>query len=291
MKRTGLGVSLDVANAVFARLGVGFHTEFLQANEEFFQAKVEELDFSNPETLKTINRFVSKATNEKINDLLNEPIEPTTVMFLINCVYFKGEWSVKFDKSKTEDLPFAGVGDVPTMYRKGMMVATGRVDLCQCMSLPFGSSGDVRMLSIVPSGSNTVDDVLASLDAEMLTGFTTSNYKREGQLWLPRINVTYDASLNKSLSAIGMEQAFGDADFSGMRQTPPAVFIEEVKHRTTFAVNEEGAEGTAATAVRMGLESLARPFEMRFDRPFVTFVSDSVSNTVLFAGVITDPTK
>lgn len=295
LKRAGIGVTLDVANAIFARAGVGFKPEFLEANKSFFGARVDELDFSDPKTVDTINSFVSDSTNEKIPTLL-DAIAADTVMFLINCVYFKGEWTEKFDKDDTQDLAFAtpeGSKDLPTMYRNGDMIYGKDYDdnIYQYVSLPFGDSKAVRMLVYLPGADKTVDDVLAALDEAKLLSAATQDYDSEGTLRLPRIDITYENSLNDSLQALGMSQAFGDADFSGMRQTPPALFIQEVKHKTMFKVDEEGAEGAAVTSVSIGIECVRMPFMMNVDRPFVTFVVDSETNAVLFAGVINDPSK
>lgn len=293
LKRTGIGVTLNVANAIFARLGVPFEADFLGANEEFFNAKVEALDFNDPATKDTINKFVSDETNKKIDEILKDPIAADTVMFLVNCVYFKGEWSVKFDKAVTKDLPFAGVGDIPTMYRNSDMIY-GRDsdwDTYQFVSLPFGDSKEVRMLVILPNDGKTIDDVFEKLDAAALTQHAQSTYESEGELWLPRIEVRYDNSLNESLQALGMVEAFGGGDFSGMMAPPAQLFIKDVKHKTFFKVDEEGAEGAAATSVEVGLECVRMPFKVKCDKPFVTFVVDSSSDAVLFAGLIVDPTK
>lgn len=293
LKRAGIGVTLDIANAIFARLGVGFNTDFLVANKEFFNARVDALDFDDPATLDTINGFVSESTNKKIDKILEDPIAADTVMFLVNCVYFKGEWTVKFDKDETKNLPFDGVGDIPLMYRNADMIygQDADWDTYQVVSLPFGDSAEVRMLVVLPNHGMTVDDVLAKLDEKALTRHAAATYESEGQLWLPRIEIKYDNSLNDSLKALGMEEAFGGADFSGMMPPPASLYISDVKHKTFFKVDEEGAEGAAVTSVGIGLECVSMPFEMKVDKPFVTFVVDSSTNAVLFAGVITNPTE
>lgn len=293
LKRDGIGVTLDIANAIFARLGVGFNTDFLVANKEFFSARVDALDFDDPDTVDTINGFVSESTNKKIDKILEDPIAADAVMFLINCVYFKGEWTVKFDKGNTTDLPFAGVGDIPLMFRNAEMIygKDADWDTYQVVSLPFGESKEVRMLVVLPNEGKTVDNVLAKLDEKALTRHATVTYESEGELWLPRIEIKYDNSLNESLKALGMEEAFGGADFSGMIPPPASLYISDVKHKTFFKVDEEGAEGAAVTSVEIGLECARMPFEMKVDKPFVTFVVDSSTNAILFAGVIVDPTK
>lgn len=296
LKRDKIGVTLAVANAIFARQGVDFYESFLNANRDSFGARVDVLDFDAPETVDSINDWIGESTQQKITKLLEE-IDPLTIMYLINCVYFKGEWTVKFDKDLTEDQPFTTAGgsakDHPLMYRSADMVY-GRGEAYTYISLPFGESKDVRLIAFLPQGDKSTADVIAALsadDAKQLTYAIANTYESEGELWLPRFDLEYENTLNDSLQALGMADAFSSAtaDFGALRPTPPAVYISEVKHKTVFKVDEEGAEGAAATSVGFGLESVSFPFEIRFDRPFVTVVADSKTNAILFAGVVNDP--
>lgn len=289
LKRSGIGVTLDIANGIFAKLGVTFKPQFKQANKRYFNAKLEDLDFDDPDTLDIINGFVYEGTNKKIDKMLKS-ISPDAVMFLVNCVYFKGEWTSKFDKKLTKDLPFAGVGDIATMYRNDSMVYSSDWQTYQTVVLPFGESKAVREVIILPYPGKSIDDVLTALDADKILGFTKHDHGSDGELWLPRIDIGYENSLKDSLINLGMEDAFGGADFSGMSEDLD-LKIGDVKHRTGFKLDEEGAEGFAATVVEVMTESVSMPFQMKVDRPFVKFTIDSETDAVLFAGVVVNPTK
>ncbi|HMP53164.1 MAG TPA: serpin family protein, partial [Candidatus Melainabacteria bacterium] len=157
LKRDKIGVTLAVANAVFAREGVDFYESFLNANRDSFGARVDVLDFAAPETVDAINGWVGDNTQQKITKLLEE-IDPLTIMYLINCVYFKGEWTVKFDKGLTKDQPFTtadgSAKDHPLMYRNADMVY-GRGEAYTYISLPFGESKDVRLIAFLPQGDKS----------------------------------------------------------------------------------------------------------------------------------------
>jgi serine protease inhibitor len=288
LKRSGIGVTLDIANGIFAKLGVTFKPQFKQANKRYFSAKLEDLDFDDPETLDTINAFVFEGTNKKIDKMLKS-ISPDAVMFLVNCVYFKGEWTSKFDKTLTKDLPFAGVGDIATMYKDGCLVYSTDWQTYQVIALPFGESKAVREVIILPYEGKTIDDVLAALDADTVTRFAQEDEGSDGELWLPRIDIGFENSLKDSLINLGMEDAFGGADFTGMSEDLD-LKIGDVKHRTGFKLDEEGAEGFAATVVEVLTESVSRPFEMKVNRPFIKFTIDKETDAVLFAGGVNNPT-
>ena len=49
-------------------------------------------------------------------------LDDTTRLVLVNAIYFKGQWKIKFDPELTSDMPFhtskVEVKNVPTMYRQ-----------------------------------------------------------------------------------------------------------------------------------------------------------------------------
>jgi serpin B len=79
------------------------------------------------------------------------------------------------------------------------------------------------------------------------------------------------------------------ADFARIYSGDERVFISKVKHKTFVDVNEEGTEAAAATSVEVGVTSL--PPMIAVDRPFVFAIREKLSGTILFLGVIEDPTK
>ncbi len=294
LKRESLGVQLEIANAIFARAGVKFNQPFLDDNAKSFNAGTQVLDFDDPATVDAINAWVKEKTQEKIDSIIKE-ISPNTLMFLINAVYFKGEWTTKFDKELTANHPFTiaggGTKDHPLMYRNGdfIHVRPGYFGKFEAVSLPFGESKAMRMLILLPNADVTVDDVVNGLEDDKLAQLISLDYESEGELYLPRFEIDFDASLKDSLIALGMDAAFdsGRADLSGI--AGGRLFIANVLHKTMCKVTEEGAEAAAATAVDVSFECVRMPFSMKVDRPFVTLIVDSENNTVLFAGVVNDP--
>ena len=90
---------------------------------------------------------------------------------------------------------------------------------------------------------------------------------------------------------MGMPAAFSaDADFSGMTGNRD-LFISEVIHKAFVAVDEEGTEAAAATAVVVvGAESEPpEPLVVTIDRPFVFVIRDIETGTILFVGRVVDP--
>jgi serpin B len=113
------------------------------------------------------------------------------------------------------------------------------------------------------------------------------------QLSLPRFEFESGFALRPALESLGMADAFSieTADFSGMDGSLE-LYIHDVVHKAYVAVDEEGTEAAAATAVIMASKAmLDPPIEIRIDRPFLFFIRDLETNTILFMGRVLDPAQ
>jgi len=288
-------VKMAAANSLWAREGVDFKDDFLERNKEYFDAKVASLDFDDPGASDRINNWVKDKTGGGIEDIIEPPINPLTVLFLINAIYFNGDWTEPFDPDMTREIPFHLPGgtkqDYPVMFRVDEFDYL-ETDLFQAARLPYGKNKRLGMYVFLPHEDIGLEGFLEELNPGTWTDWTASFSLKEGELGLPRFKIEYEASLNDPLKALGMEVAFDEnsADFSGMRDIPPRLYISDVKHKSFIEVNEEGTEAAAATSVEIRVES-ARPdhFTMIADRPFFFAIVDDLTGAILFMGSLLDP--
>jgi serpin B len=114
---------------------------------------------------------------------------------------------------------------------------------------------------------------------------------------LPRYHVEKKYLMAGDLAKMGMPSAFDahTADFSGMDGNRD-LLISAVVHQTFVDVTENGTEAAAATAGVVGL--MAMPpgpkeeiKEFKADHPFVFFIQNKRSGTILFMGRVSDPGK
>jgi len=288
-------VEMAIANSLWAREGIDFKEDFLGRNEEFFKAEVAELDFDDPEAVDIINSWVEENTGGKIEDIIEPPINPLTVLFLINAIYFHGEWSEQFDPALTEEIPFTLPGgdekEHPVMFQDNDFSYL-ETDLFQAVRLPYGDEERIGMYVFLPGEEASLEGFYDQLDAGNWAEWSDSFFTREGEVGLPRFSFDYEISLNDVLKDLGMAIAFDDsaADFSGMREIPPRLYISEVKHKSFIEVNEEGTEAAAATSVEVTVESaMPDSFSMIVDRPFFFAIADDMTGSILFMGSLLEP--
>ena len=286
-------VEFQIANSIWYREGMTFEQAFLDTNREFFDAEVSPLDFASPQAAQTINDWVSDNTGGKIEDIVSDPINANLVMFLINAVYFKGNWTSRFDKSLTRDAPFTLADgtqkQVETMFHEEEVdVRRYTGDLVDVVDLAYG--GDAFSMTIlVPQIGVPLDDVVASLDGQQWRALTSGLIDEATVVGMPKFTLEYEIELNDVLAALGMGDAFigGVANFSNLRRQND-LYISTVKHKSFIDVDEDGTEAAAATSVGIAATS-AGPREFLVDRAFLFVIRERFSGTILFMGKVLDP--
>jgi serine protease inhibitor len=284
-------VKFQIANSIWYRQEYSFEKEFIDLNKKYFNAEVKGLNFAAPDAANIINAWVDKNTNGKIKEIVDSPIDPLTVMFLINAIYFKGFWTYQFDKKLTKDdwftLPDSSQKACKMMSQKSKFQYFENADF-QAIDLPYGN-GDYSMTVLLPHPQKNIDSLIAEFNQDNWNKWINSFSKHEVMIEFPKFTLEYELTLNNTLKALGMEIAFNpdQADFTKMYKGPQNAFISQVKHKTFVHVDEEGTEAAAVTSVVVGITSVG--LWMRVDRPFIFMIRENKSQTILFMGKIVEP--
>jgi len=293
---------LHIANKLFGDQSYTFLADFLGATEKHYGAQLHPVNFGDSSgSTNLVNQWVADNTAQKITELIPPGVlNDLTKLVLVNAVYFKGDWEKKFDKNDTKDEDFhvstTETVRVPLMHKSKAKVWYGvNQDLnCQAIELPYAGER-LSMFVILPIEVNGLGKLESSLSADEFVN-TREKFRmqlRDVHIWLPKFKLDEKLGLNGILAAMGITDMFdGDsADFSGMDGTRN-LFVSKVLHQAVVDVNEEGTEAAAATAVVMMLRCAPMfkdPFEFRADRPFLFFIKDNKTNSVLFLGRLVRP--
>jgi len=290
-------VTLAIANSIWTKKGITFLQPFLTTNTTYYNAKIQSLDFSLSTAADTINAWVNTNTKGKIPTIVEKPIDPSIVMYLINAIYFYGTWTNEFDATLTKMVPFT----LPDKSKlQHLLMKQERKDFLyqettsfQAVQLPYGKNKRLSMIIMLPK--TTLSSFLEQLTHATWNSWMKSFAEMEGTALLPKFKIEYKASLKNPLLTLGMVPAFSSetADFSGMRKQKD-VFISDVIHKTFIDVNEKGTEAAAVTSVSVGITSAGpakKTFLMEVNKPFFFAITDSQSGEILFMGVIKNPAK
>jgi len=283
--------TLNIANSVWYRNEFDVLPEFKKINSEYYTASVEALDFNNPQARETINSWVKDKTKNKIPSIIDKPIPGDAVMYLINAIYFKGQWKYQFDKGKTKKMPFYTNenNSVQTDFMTAnAAVRTSENEYGRFLELPYGD-GKFSMVMLMPAEGQTFEAVQDVLNTEEWNRSMEGMKEITADVVIPKFKFDYEKTLNKELSQLGMGIAFShQADFT--RINPGGgLQISTVKQKAFVEVNEEGTEAAAATSVEMVLTSMPQPPKITINRPFFFAIKENSTGMLLFAGRIQNP--
>ena len=288
---------LVVANALWGQQGFPFQPDFTQLLKTNYQAELNTLNFADAEKSRTvINTWVATQTKSKIKDLIGSGVlNADTRLVLTNAVYFKSDWAHKFQAAATKAGPFKLSADksvnVSLMHQKHDFGYMETADL-QLLELPY-NQGALSMVILLPKNVGDLPALEKKFTADNLAAWLKQAKSESVQVTLPKFTFSAELQLAATLKAMGMPDAFdaGKADFSGMTSAQK-LFISAIIHKAFVAVDEEGTEAAAATAIAMAGAAMpvpTKPKIFRADHPFLFLIRHPATNEILFLGRLTNP--
>ncbi|XP_063932008.1 serine protease inhibitor 3/4-like isoform X3 [Zophobas morio] len=252
-------VTLRIANKIHVKQDEEFIEEFQKSVWNNFDSDLESLDFANRrETAKSINDWVEVKTSGKITNVVNESsINSNTALFLLNAIYFKGNWLNKFTKTLTGTEPF--YLDDQQIIQVEMMKGTKRVwykfdnELnATIIRLPY-KGNEIEMVIFLPKERNGIinlEDKLWTVDVDDVINKNLRGV--EANLWLPKFKFSTSMDLVSPLHQMGLDIIFDKekVDFTGMLVPKcERLSVDKVLQKAFIDVNEEGSEAAAVTVI------------------------------------------
>ena len=289
-------VELRVANAIWVQKGYQFLNEFFRIVQQYYRADLMQVDFSSAaeSARQAINAWVEQQTNEKIKDLLPPKVlNALTRLVLVNAIYFKGFWDNQFKSRDTREMEFwlltEAAVKVPMMHQEHQF-GYWENEWLQIMEMPYKEES-LSLIVLLPKEKTGITDLEQKLNFENMTAWQSRLRKRKVIVFFPKFKIESQFSLGQTLASMGMPDAFDPerADFSAM-VGQKELYISAVIHKAFLEVNEEGSEAAATTGVVVSVTSIAQsPPIFKADHPFVFFIRDNKSQSILFLGRVLNP--
>jgi len=290
-------LQLSIANALWIQAGYELLSEFTSINHEYYEAHLYRVDFKNEPNASRlkINGWVEDKTRGRIKDLLAPGvIKDLTRLVLTNAIHFLAKWARQFDPHDTQKLDFwvtpAKKVKVAMMSQESFF-GYREYGSHQVLEMPY-QGGRLSMIVCLPKRVDGLEELEQQLNISTIQEWTSRHPSRQIKVFFPKFTSTGEYSLRDYLMALGMKEAFTDkADFSGI-EPKKELKIDAVIHKTFIDVDEAGTEAAAATAVVMAVQAaLPGPElpEFRADHPFLYFICDNQTGTILFMGRMVEP--
>ncbi|XP_049881053.1 serine protease inhibitor 77Ba-like [Pectinophora gossypiella] len=296
------GVTLTSKNYVFLDDDFAVYPEFRRSVQNDFDASVKVIDFNDPNSAARIaNNYIQNSGGGRVSNVLRSEDFAESRMILTNVISFKGLWTLPFNKTETTRKPFFDenkqiVGEVNMMYNRGPYRFSSIKDLqAFVLELPYGNDNKYSMIIILPHNKvklvdmyqnfakvSLVDIVQRLKDDEEKFGVTDVDVQ------IPRFKISTNVVLNKPLNSMGVYDIFEPDLAKFERVSQEQIFVSAIVHKADIEVTESGTVASAATSAIFA-DRMSTP---RFDanKPFVYFIMEMTTNTVIFGGIYSKPT-
>lgn len=296
------GTQVMLANSAWVDDRMNCEADWLSIASNSYLASVYQTRLSSADAMNGINGWVEDNTKGLIKDFLEEPLDDEARLALFNTVYFKGKWRNPFEGGSTHDKSFIlESGEevtVPMMSQREDGLSYLSSAECDGIALPYRDS-DLVFVALKPAEGQDVRQMCESLTLKKIGEMVDSAQSRYVSLQIPKFKVTFDKKLNDDMKKMGLTSAFDQelADFTGigLTQQMEPLYIDIVRQKAVFIMDEEGTEAAAVTEVGMArVTSVMQertPLQVHFDKPFLYMILDPETDVPLFMGIMDDPSQ
>lgn len=294
------GVSLTSKNFVFLDNDFTVYPQFKATLQNDFAASIKILDFDDPNSARIANTYIEKSGGRVSNVLRSDDFQESR-MILTNVISFKGLWSSPFNVTDTVLEPFYNeqkevIGSVNMMYQKGQFPFSNIKALRSfVMELPYGTNKKYSMVIVLPYPSQKISDMYRTFSSYTLKDVLKKLAQDEEQFGLddidvklPRFQISTNLVLNKPLNKMGVYDIFQPDLASFQSVSRDNIFVSAIVHKADIEVTESGTVASAATSATFA--DRISPPSFYCNRPFVYFIMEKSTATVIFSGIYSSPT-
>ena len=272
-----------IANNIYVNSASGCELlpSFVETASQYYDATPESRDFGDGETRDVINQWGSDHTEGMIPEAIKEDeFNPDAVSYLLNALYFKGEWTHKFDAKETFRSLFDDEKKEAQMMHQFTEFSYSENKVYQSVILPYGNMA-YQMTVFLPWWGKTIDDVIDELKDK---GWSKDNYGPcQVNLYLPKFETSTDMRLEDIMISLGMPNAF-EGGYGFNQFCNENVFIGMMKQAAKIKLDEEGTEASAVTVIDVRKNGGPSYADFVADRPFLYMITEQSTGAIFFIG-------
>lgn len=246
---------------------------------------------------KALQTWLEQQTGGLLKDQIKGIKTKTeTALALATTVYYKDQWSIRFDEKLTAPAPFhAPSGEVTCPFMHRNREADTYFWGKDFGAVALSTSGNNIMWLILPDKGKTPADVIRSGEVmRMLDHALDWKNQRtmEVNLSLPVFDVHSQLELSQGFANMGITHVLDStkADFSPVADAP--MVLSQIRHDVRVQINEEGIQAAGYTVMEAegtgGIPENIKKIDFTLDRPFL-FAVTGADEVPLFMGVVNNP--
>lgn len=294
------GVNLTIYNILICDKE-DFHadSDSLLRLENDFNFQVQPANFRMPkEASDDARRYFMRFNFQSVAEIVRAEDFVNSSMIMCNYMTFEAKWAYSFNQVRSIDFYFdekvMKYHEMSTTMRaRSALIDFGSMTV-SAIEVPFEGDDRFCMLLMLPlygMGINSADEVYKNLRKVTLKDIFAKLKNDHGNLGLreetiklPRCRYDSLVLLNRPLANMGLFSAFDDtANFSSIAKDD--MYISEIAHRVKIEFTESHLRVYTTTPAYL-MTPKRPPYESRM-KPFVLFIMEKLTETVLFGGSFT----
>lgn len=301
--------SFSIVNKIWHDHSFTFLPSFENIMTTEYNAPIDAVDFGQAEdTRQTINSWVNQATQQLIPELLPQGfIQSNTKTVLVNALYFKTDWLHPFNQYTTSSQSFQTTNSTVMTDMMSDLVPTEDIRFTEDTQAEvlelFLADKKSSMVIVLPKNANIGLDnfvqqhVTPTQVNTWLEDLSAPAPNSNFSIKMPKWDLSSQFDIKAALSKMGVTTLFIPTfsaqpigcDLTNMTEFP--VYVENITHKAVIECHEGGVEAAASTAVGIVLTSVPPIAKtITADHPFVFFIRDIETNSILFIGHVQNPT-
>ncbi|XP_012284745.1 heparin cofactor 2 isoform X2 [Orussus abietinus] len=297
LKTTSPEYTLNIATRIYVDSTISLRQRYGAIIKSFYDADVLSANFSNAHVAAgDINRWVSNVTQGNIGKMIEDETRlADEVMVVANALFFKGSWhrnpfSISNTKAGTFYKPDGNV-QVPYMNAIGRFYYSEAPELdAKILRLPY-QGHKYAMFIVLPRTRSGLGSLLRDINPFILTRHVWLMQDTPVDVSIPKFKFEFTSQLETILRELGIREIFDDtATLTGIarsKRTSRHLVVSEIIQKAGIEINEQGTSAFAATDVHLGNKMAEQTFYA--DHPFVFFIEDESTGTIVFVGKVTNP--
>ena len=257
---------------------------------EVFGIAPEVCDFTKADACALkINGWVNDKTQGMISSIVTPAdFNSELLAVLANAEYFKGAWTRPFKAEDTKEATFRGTNGTQTTSmmnaKLGSTLAYAGDDF-SAVILPMGTGSNFTVTLAMPAEGTSLEALAAKDVKSMRQKMDLCTLK----LGMPKFKAEGTRmDVNRLVTPLGVTSLRTPETSELFVDALPAIY--DVFQSAVVSFDEQGAEAASVTwsgmATSTGDETTPKEVEITFDRPFLFYITEARTGTILFAGAV-----
>lgn len=282
-----------------------FTDEFIEPKQRYaamlatyYGTDIERLNFKDAQaSADHINTWCKNVTRGRLQNLVTKENVQNSVLLLTNAIYFNGLWRRQFN------VTYEGVffKTPETQSRVQYMEQTEYFYYydhssmnTKILRLPYKGK-KFSMFILLPKTKGGVEELTQILQNDQVKRMQFMMEETKLKVTLPKFKFEFDKNLKNTLSSLGINDIFtDDASLPGLdrgAEVAGKLKVSNVIQKAGIDVNEKGTEAFASTVFEIGNKFGGNPVieEFTVNRPFIFFIEEEATGSIIFAGKVLEP--